>query len=716
MNKDLFKNIFHIFYSKLIILIILILSTISSQAKTVNVAYFLEWPTPNQEAKVNKTYDKEMNAKLRWTNFTNGGSMIDAMLAGDIDIAYSPGIVPFITAVKSNAPIKMVGISVIYGMGGTTCIVSNSSGISKNNAKKLEGKKVAVPLGTMAEYVFEEFMISLGVDRKKIKVIQMDPAEGAEALKKGRVDGACIFGGKTIRKALKYGKRLLTVNEAREAGIAGIDVILVTDRFLKKNRELVEKFIEVTDVANENYKKGKSNLNIIAKDAAMRVSDAKATMSGFSFLSPAEQQFYLSKNGMTRNFLRKMGVNNIDKVVDISFLRAASKNIQIAKKEPQNKEKKIKIKKETTTDKATTEEYTSTAASSDTKPPIIVIDDELSFSKPKYFLTGKIKDDSTVFLEVDGFLIPVEKGNFKIARYSPVDEDVLIKATDKWGNESTKTIKVKIDINRIDTVKKLEPLNPLKIKGKNKDNKIALIIGIEKYSDTVSADFANLDAKYFNEYAREVFNIKSENINLLTDNEATLTKINKSLFKWLAGKIKSDQTEVIIFFAGHGLASNNGKELYFLPQDGDPDLLKRTAISRSDLLQEIVNLKPRSVTMFLDMCYSGVSRNDETLLASARPVRIVAGQQGELPGNFTIFSASQLDQVSSGLKEAKHGIFSYYLMKGLEGNADLDKDKKITNGELLAYINENVSSKALEQGRKQNPELLGDENKILIKY
>ena len=69
MNINLFKNIFHIFYRKLIILIILILSTISSQANTVNVAYFLEWPTPNQEAKVNKTYDKEMNAELRWTNF-----------------------------------------------------------------------------------------------------------------------------------------------------------------------------------------------------------------------------------------------------------------------------------------------------------------------------------------------------------------------------------------------------------------------------------------------------------------------------------------------------------------------------------------------------------------------------------------------------------------------------------------------------------------------
>ena len=205
MNKNLFKNIFHIFYSNLIILIILTLSTLSSQAKTVNVAYFLEWPTPNQEAKVNKTYDKEMNAKLRWNNFTNGKAMIDAMLAGDIDIAYSPGLVPFINAAKSSAPIKMIGVSVLYKMGGTTCIVSNNSGISKNNAKKLEGKKVAVPLGTMAEYIFDQTMTSLGVDRKKIKVVNMDPTDGAKALQKGKVDAACIFGGNSIKRALKYG-------------------------------------------------------------------------------------------------------------------------------------------------------------------------------------------------------------------------------------------------------------------------------------------------------------------------------------------------------------------------------------------------------------------------------------------------------------------------------------------------------------------------------
>ena len=84
--------------------------------------------------------------------------------------------------------------------------------------------------------------------------------------------------------------------------------------------------------------------------------------------------------------------------------------------------------------------------------------------------------------------------------------------------------------------------------------------------------------------------------------------------------------------------------------------------------------------------------------------------------NFTVFSASKLNQISSGLKGAKHGIFSYYLMKGLEGKADSNKDKKITNGELLAYMDENVSQKASELGRQQNPSLAGDPDQVLMKY
>ena len=719
MSRIKVKKIFNFFLKKFIIISILISLTISAEAKTVNVAFFLEWATPNQEAKVKKIYDKEMGVKVRWSNFATGGQMIEAMMAGDIDIAYSAGLTPFVNAANARAPVTMVGVAVLYRMGGTRCIVSNSSKITKANAKKLEGKKAAVPIGTMAEYVFKQSMISLGVNYKKIKVIDMNPEDGARALTKGDVAMACLFGGKSIKKALKKGKNLLTPKEMFDEGIAGVDTILVANKFLKKNRNLVTKFIEVTNQANENYKNGKSDISIIAKDAGMSVAQTKKQMSGFSFPTPAEQQFYLSKNGMTTNYIKTLGdmistsqnpaLKNYSKVVDISFIRAASKNIQIAKKDPENNTT-------TTTTTTTTEVYTTTATLTDTKPPVINIAQSITVNKPKYVLTGKVTDASTIFLEVDGFLISTNDGSFKITRYSPIDEDVLIKATDQWGNESTKLVKVKVDINRAAIVKKLEPLNPLNIKVKSSDNKIALIIGIENYEGITKATYANLDAKYFNEYTRQVFGVKNENIKLLIDDDATLTKTNVALYKWLAGKIRANQTDLIIYFAGHGLATNDGKELYFLPQDGDPDLLKRTAISRTELFKEIVNLEPKSVTMFLDTCYSGVSREEETLLATARPIRIVADNEGEIPDNFTIFSASQLNQISSGLKGAKHGIFSYYLMKGLEGKADTNKNKEITNGELLAYMDQNVSQKALELGRQQNPSLAGNPDQVLVKY
>ena len=52
----------------------------------------------------------------------------------------------------------------------------------------------------------------------------------------------------------------------------------------------------------------------------------------------------------------------------------------------------------------------------------------------------------------------------------------------------------------------------------------------------------------------------------------------------------------------------------------------------------------------------------------------------------------------------------------LEGNADQNDDRKITNGELLAYMDDNISQKASELGRQQNPSLAGDPNKVLSTY
>ena len=389
---------------------------------------------------------------------------------------------------------------------------------------------------------------------------------------------------------------------------------------------------------------------------------------------------------------------------------------QIAKVELTKKPKKtVKVAK---VEDSTQEEFKPKKTNQDNEAPVIEIAEAITVNDTSYILEGSVTDKADkIFLEIDGQPVEVNKGKFKVKRYSPVDEQIKIVAIDQWGNKSkTKLVNVTIDIDKTIVATKLEPLNPSNISNPSFDNKVALVIGIENYTEAPKANYANLDAKYFFDYARKAFGVKKQNINLLVNEEATVVKTDKAVSLWLKSKIKKDKSDLIIFFAGHGLASSDGKELYLLPQDGNPDRLERTALSRTDLFKEIISLNPKSVTMFLDTCYSGVSRDEQMLLASARPIRIIANEQEGIPDNFTIFSASQLDQISSGLKEANHGIFSYYLMKGLEGNADTNQDNDITNGELLAYMDENISQKAAEQGREQNPSLTGNPDKILMSY
>ena len=88
------------------------ISAAFSAANEVRVAFFLEWATPNQEAKVKKVFDDALGVPVKWTNFATGGEMTEAMLSGDIDISYSQGLTPFVNAVNAKATIKLVDIAV----------------------------------------------------------------------------------------------------------------------------------------------------------------------------------------------------------------------------------------------------------------------------------------------------------------------------------------------------------------------------------------------------------------------------------------------------------------------------------------------------------------------------------------------------------------------------------------------------------------------------
>ena len=221
--------------------LVLTAASASYAADKVNVAFFLEWATPNQIAKVDKTYDKAMGVKVNWTDFKTGVAMTEAMLSGDIDIAYSQGLAPFVTAIQQGAPLKMVGIAVVYEANDG--FVKNGLGISSSNASELEGKKVAVPLNTMADFAFRSYMSHLKVDISTMKIVDQAPADGAQSLADGLVDMACIFGGASSKAAGEVGTPIMNSQQKVKAGIGSFDVISVTEKFATENPELLQTFL-----------------------------------------------------------------------------------------------------------------------------------------------------------------------------------------------------------------------------------------------------------------------------------------------------------------------------------------------------------------------------------------------------------------------------------------------------------------------------------------
>jgi len=180
---------------------------------------------------------------------------------------------------------------------------------------------------------------------------------------------------------------------------------------------------------------------------------------------------------------------------------------------------------------------------------------------------------------------------------------------------------------------------------------------------------------------------------------------------WIARSTRQGKSDIFVFFAGHGLANQSGDNMYLLPFDGSPRLLEDSAISRKDLFADIASAKPRSVTVFLDTCYSGTTRGTDMLIAS-RPIAIRAKEQS-IPEGFTVMTAAAGDQTAKPLEEAKHGMFSYFLMKGMEGDADTNQDNLITAGELHTYVQQNVIQ---QSSGSQTPELQGDLDRVLVRF
>ncbi len=312
-------------------------STTTVKAQELTVAYFLEWPTPNQFAQVKKIYDEKLGVKIKWVSFDAGTAMSAAMAGGDVQISFSQGIPPFVVAASAGQDLQVVDVAVSYSENDN-CVVRTSLEIDKSNVKELEGKQVGVPLGTAAHYGFLKQMEFFGVNTSTMKVVDMAPPDGAAAFASGNLDMVCGWGG-SLRRMKEYGNVLLTGAEKEKLGIQVFDATTVSTQWAKENAELLAKFLKITADMNAKYAAGGAAemLPVVAKAAGMDEKATKETLAGFAFPTIKEQLSAKWLGGGTQKFLKEVGDffvaqgtipkarDSYESAVDASYLEAASK-------------------------------------------------------------------------------------------------------------------------------------------------------------------------------------------------------------------------------------------------------------------------------------------------------------------------------------------------------------------------------------------------------
>ena len=349
-------------------------------------------------------------------------------------------------------------------------------------------------------------------------------------------------------------------------------------------------------------------------------------------------------------------------------------------------------------------------------PPALVFNSSAPKADGTVELNGRVISDANISeILINGRALEVPLGgdkSFKVTRFPPmgVVTSYRLSVSDEYGQKAETEINV--ERAAIQYAEQVAPLNPRKLKAQANPNAVALIIGIEAYSRLPQAQYADSDATHFYDYASQSLGVPPHKIKLLTDTKANRVDLLQAMRSWMRTEVNG-KSDVYIFFAGHGLASADGSKTYLLPADGDRDLLDETSILRDDLIASAKGAK--TITLFLDTCYSGGTRTNEILLADARPIAIVPDKSA-LPPNVTVLAAASGSQLSSTYEAAQQGLFSYWLMKGLEGDADANKDKKITAGELHEYVAKQVGPMAQRRNRQQDPQLMGDSTRVLVSY
>jgi uncharacterized caspase-like protein len=215
------------------------------------------------------------------------------------------------------------------------------------------------------------------------------------------------------------------------------------------------------------------------------------------------------------------------------------------------------------------------------------------------------------------------------------------------------------------------------------------------------------DARAFYRFLTVQDRVPAENVILLLDKEATLNRLRSVLGTQIKSRAGA-QDMVVVFFAGHGAAEKDafspdgdGLEKYLLPVGADPEDLYASALPMREVSHIFRRIRAERLVFIVDACYSGASGGRTIELPGIRAQLSDAFLDRLCTGKGrVILSASGANEVSAEKSELRHGVFTYYLLRALEGAADSDQDGQVTVDEAYRYVSARVPEAT---GQEQHP-------------
>ncbi len=256
-------------------------------------------------------------------------------------------------------------------------------------------------------------------------------------------------------------------------------------------------------------------------------------------------------------------------------------------------------------------------------------------------------------------------------------------------------------------VKQVDNINniPEEIIEVDEDNEVkiwSVIVGVSRYTHMPTLKYTDDDAYHLYAFLKspEGGAVPDEQITVLIDEDANKEQIIRTMKRKFH---KADANDVIVFyFSGHGFDGS------FIPSDYDG---KNNLLSHSDLISVLESSQAKHKVVFADACHSGSLQQNNALAAKApysKKLSDYYNQFNDSNGGLALLMSSKETEYSLEDHGLRQGVFSHYLMRGLKGEANADKDRKISISELYDYVSHNVRRYT---GNIQNPTITGNFDK-----